>query len=213
MNTVGRGIRGLALTALLFLGACSPEARTQVDPDALSLRELALSLGLEVLPVDPPRPTENPFNQPRIDLGHLLFFDPILSGPQDVACGTCHLPCFGFGDGRQFGVGAGGMGLGPDRTLPDPPLRQMPRNSPTVFNAGVYGRGGSSPTVNGMMFWGGTAFGLEDQVLNPLTADKEMRALGAKVMERRIAAMEKKGLPARRAYYEMRALAAIYATR
>lgn len=167
----------VALTVALFLGACSPEARTEVDPNALSLAELALSLGLEMLPADPPRPAENPLNQPRVDLGHLLFFDPILSGPQDVACATCHLPSFGFADGRQFGVGAGGTGLGPDRTLPEPPLRQMPRNSPTVFNAGIYGRGGSSPTVNGMMFWGGTAFGLEDQVLNPLTADKEMRGL------------------------------------
>lgn len=177
MNITDGGIRVIVLAALLVLVGCSPEARTEVDPDALSLRELALSLGLEVLAVDPPRPAENPLNQQRIDLGHLLFFDPILSGPQDVACGTCHLPSFGFADGRQFGVGAGGKGLGPERTLPEPPLRQMPRNSPTVFNAGVYGRGGPSPTVNGMMFWGGTAFGLEDQVLNPLTADKEMRGL------------------------------------
>ena len=53
---------------------------------------------------------------------------------------------------------------------------------------------------------------IKEVPLSP-AADKEMRTLAAKVMERRIAAMEKKGLPARRAYYEMRALAAIYATR
>ena len=41
-------------------------------------------------------------------------------------------------------------------------------------------------------------------------ADKEMRAIGEKVMNDRIAAMEKKGLPARKVYEEMRALAAKY---
>lgn len=169
--------RQLTLSLVFFVGACSPGARTESGSSELSLEEQALALGLEPLPLDPPRPAENPPSRARIDLGHKLFFDPILSGPQDVACSTCHLPRFGFTDGRQFGVGAGGSGLGPDRTLPEPPLRQMPRNSPTVLNAGLYGRHGSSPTVNGMMFWGGTAFGLEDQVLNPLTADKEMRGL------------------------------------
>ncbi|MEE8332575.1 MAG: TRAP transporter substrate-binding protein [Alphaproteobacteria bacterium] len=44
-------------------------------------------------------------------------------------------------------------------------------------------------------------------------ADKEMRAAATKVMDRRIAAMEKKGLPARKVYAEMKALAAIYADR
>ena len=144
----------------------------------LSLRERALALGLEPLPPKPPRPPENPLNAERVELGHLLFFDPILSGPQDVACSTCHLPRFAFADGRPLGVGAGGSGLGPERTLPaPPPLRPMPRNSPTVFNAGLYGRSGTAPSVNGMMFWAGSAFGIEDQVLNPITADKELRGL------------------------------------
>ena len=41
-------------------------------------------------------------------------------------------------------------------------------------------------------------------------ADKEMRAVANKVMSQRIAAMEKKGLPARKVYAEMKALAAKY---
>jgi TRAP-type C4-dicarboxylate transport system substrate-binding protein len=41
-------------------------------------------------------------------------------------------------------------------------------------------------------------------------ADKEMRAISKKVMDERIAAMEKKGLPARKVYQEMQALAAKY---
>jgi cytochrome c peroxidase len=121
---------------------------------------------------------DNPYNEKRVSLGHMLFFDPILSGPMDVACSTCHLPGFAFGDGRQFASGAGGTGLGPERTDPQPPpLRLMPRNSPTVFNTGVYGRKSPAPTVNSMMFWSGGAFGLEGQVLNPIAADKELRGL------------------------------------
>ncbi len=42
-------------------------------------------------------------------------------------------------------------------------------------------------------------------------ADKEMRAIAGRVMEDRITAMEKKGLPARQVYAEIKALAAKYA--
>jgi TRAP-type C4-dicarboxylate transport system substrate-binding protein len=42
------------------------------------------------------------------------------------------------------------------------------------------------------------------------SADREMRAVGQRVMDRRIGAMEKKGLPARKVYNEMRSLAAKY---
>jgi hypothetical protein len=168
---------GLVIVVLLAGGACGEAERPDAPSSELTLREQAVAVGLEPIVGDPPRPGENPLNPERVELGHLLFFDPVMSGPGDVACSTCHLPRLGFADGRQFGVGAGGMELGPDRMLPEPPLRQMPRNSPTVLNAGLFGRGGTTPSVNGMMFWAGTAFGIEDQVLNPLTSDKEMRGL------------------------------------
>jgi len=121
---------------------------------------------------------ENPLTPERVELGHLLYFDPILSGPKDVACSTCHLPRIAFTDGRQFPSGAGGTGLGPDRTVPGPPpLREMPRNSPPTLNVGLYGRGSPAPSTNGTMFWSGSAFGLEDQVLNPIAADNELRGV------------------------------------
>ena len=41
-------------------------------------------------------------------------------------------------------------------------------------------------------------------------ADKEMRAIGQKVMSKRISTMEKKGLPAKKVFGEMKALAAKY---
>jgi cytochrome c peroxidase len=142
-----------------------------------TLRDRAVSAGLAALPSEPIRPVDNPYHAPRVELGRLLFFDPILSGPRDVACSTCHLPRLAFGDGRQFPVGAGGSGLGPQRTRPDPAsgLREMERNSPPVLNTGLFGRMTPAPHVNGTMFWSGSAFGLEDQVLNPISNDKELR--------------------------------------
>lgn len=167
------------ISLLIGLAAAACGDSPSAPPDgAVDLRQQALAAGLSAASAEPVRPVENPYFLPKVELGHSLFFDPILSGPKDVACSTCHLPRLGFADGRQFPSGAGGEGLGLERSNPQPwPLRLMPRNSPTVFNVGLYGRFGTAPSVNALIFWGGNAFGLEDQVLNPITADNELRGL------------------------------------
>ncbi|HET9984631.1 MAG TPA: cytochrome c peroxidase [Longimicrobiales bacterium] len=168
----------LSAAAALLLAGCSDGAAPPTGAPATdSLRARALAAGLAPLPERPPfYPTDNPGSPEKTELGHLLFFDPILSGARDAACSTCHLPRLAFADGRQFPLGSGAVGLGPERTTADPLRpRPMPRNSPTVFNVGVHGSGSPEPTQNGMMFWGGGAFGLEAQVLNPIAADNELR--------------------------------------
>ncbi|HKJ92831.1 MAG TPA: cytochrome c peroxidase [Longimicrobiales bacterium] len=163
-------VAGLVLT----LSAC----HGLLGADPPTLRRRALDAGLAPMPTQPVRPAEDPLLPERVSLGRLLFFDRILSGQKDVACSTCHLPRFAFTDARQFPVGAGATGLGPARTEPaPPPLRVMPRNAPSVMNVGLYGRKSREPSVNGTMFWGGDAFGIEDQVLAPMAADNEMRGL------------------------------------
>lgn len=74
----------------------------------------------------------------RVMLGQLLFYDPILSGSQQVSCATCHHPRFGTGDGVSLSLGDGASGLGPDRVVdPDnPPEQRIPRNAPALFNLG-----------------------------------------------------------------------------
>jgi cytochrome c peroxidase len=74
----------------------------------------------------------------RVMLGQLLFYDPILSGSQEVSCATCHHPRFGTGDGVSLSFGDGATGLGPDRVVdPDnPPEQRIPRNAPGLFNLG-----------------------------------------------------------------------------
>jgi cytochrome c peroxidase len=54
---------------------------------------------------------------PKFKLGQALFFDPILSGPRNVACATCHLMAYGTSDGLARSIGVGGDGLGPVRRL------------------------------------------------------------------------------------------------
>ncbi len=74
------------------------------------------------------------------ELGQLLFYDPVLSGNQTVACATCHHPRHGTSDGLSLGLGDGGEGLGPMRRA-DPnnmPEQRIPRNSPALFNLGAH---------------------------------------------------------------------------
>lgn len=74
----------------------------------------------------------------RVELGQLLFYDPIVSGNQEVSCATCHHPRFGTSDGVSLSLGDGASGLGPDR-VPDPdnfPEQRLPRNAPALFNLG-----------------------------------------------------------------------------
>ena len=48
------------------------------------------------------------FTPAQIDLGRYLFFDPLLSGNNKIACSSCHDPALGFSDGRARSVGATG---------------------------------------------------------------------------------------------------------
>lgn len=87
-------------------------------------------------------------------LGRDLFFDPILSGDQNIACATCHHPAFAMTDGRVLPIGAGGHGLGEDRVfrklinatsgsangdlIANPFVDVfIPRNSPTIINSAL----------------------------------------------------------------------------
>ncbi|WP_435137268.1 cytochrome-c peroxidase [Pseudopelagicola sp. nBUS_19] len=72
-------------------------------------------------------------------LGQLLFWDPILSGNQNISCASCHHPRFGTSDGLSLGIGEGGIGLGPTRSIEEHniPEQRIPRNSPALFNLGA----------------------------------------------------------------------------
>ena len=135
-------------------------------------------------------------NTAAVQLGRLLFWDPILSGNKDTACATCHHPDFAYADGRDLSRGTGSIGLGPKRV--DVSKGQIPvvkRNSPTILNVAFNGvddddeddddnrRGrrrfdGTPQTVNqarAPMFWDSRVRSLETQALEPIKALEEMR--------------------------------------
>jgi cytochrome c peroxidase len=70
-----------------------------------------------------------------VALGRMLFFDPLLSGNKDIACSTCHHPNQALGDGRSLPVGTAAL-IGEPR-LPGPDHRLIPRNAPSLFDAGA----------------------------------------------------------------------------
>ncbi|MDZ4858324.1 MAG: parallel beta-helix domain-containing protein [Candidatus Hydrogenedentes bacterium] len=104
--------------------------------------------------------SDNPMTKDKVELGKFLFFDPTLSGSNAMSCATCHHPDFGFADGRQLGMGVGGLGVGPDRERG----ATLERNVPTVWNS----------AHSAVQFWDGRAKTLEEQAKGPITARAEM---------------------------------------
>lgn len=129
------------------------------------------------LPLHVESPADNPSTPEKVALGKLLFWDPILSGTQDVACATCHHPDHGYADGRDLPVGVGGTGLGPRRAAGSGSLL-VKRNSPTILNVAFNGMVDATthydPT-QAPMFWDSRVRGLEAQALSPIEALEEMR--------------------------------------
>ncbi len=133
---------------------------------------------LEALPARAPEPLDNPSTLAKIALGRLLFFDPILSTTQAVACATCHHPQFAWADARTTPLGVGGSGLGPARVLGESAgVAPLMRNVPSLLNVGFNGTvaGKRADPKTAPMFWDSRAQSLEAQVLHPIRSRDEMR--------------------------------------
>ena len=175
--------------------ALSPPAATfspvGIPPDNLdaALAEVVAQFGLQP---HPGRDNQEGDTE-RAQLGQLLFFDPILSGDKNVSCATCHHPSFAMADGRALPIGAGGEGLGPERTFMDeivlaedagadrllrvhadaarpaahnPFVGQfVPRNSQTVINSALFP----------VQFWDGRVEGEANRVKTLERAVNDMR--------------------------------------
>lgn len=133
---------------------------------------------IAALPADFLSPADNPTTPEKIELGRLLFYDPILSGNKDVSCATCHHPEFGYAESLDLPIGVNGRGLGQNRAFMKPnniPLTK--RNSQSLLNIafnGIDDNGRYDPET-APMFWDLRASGLEEQALEPMKALEEMR--------------------------------------
>ena len=93
---------------------------------------------------------DNPFNNAKIKLGRMLYYDPRLSIDHKVSCNTCHdLASFGD-DGLPTSLGVGNQKGG--------------RNAPTVYNAAIHIA----------QFWDGRAPDVETQAVGPVLNPIEM---------------------------------------
>lgn len=168
-----RRLAGLLSAGLFGLTvACQPDNTT---PDAA---RLALDNGLSALTAAVPVPADNPSSAAKVELGRLLFWDPVLSGPRDVSCASCHHPASGYADALDLSIGPNGQGQGRLRHFRQPnDLPFAPRNAPTVLNAAFNGLGpdGHCDPTTASMFWDSRAQSLESQALLPLSTLAEMR--------------------------------------
>ena len=85
-----------------------------------------------------------------IELGEQLFFDPILSADNSLACASCHKPQFAFADNKAFSLGVNDS-LGT-------------RNTPSVMNM----------LSRSFFFHDGRAASLEEQAIGPVENPLEM---------------------------------------
>jgi len=98
-----------------------------------------------------PSPERNPLTAEGIELGRRLFYEPLLSANNEVACATCHIQQFAFSDGMaKSSAGVSGQ-----------PLL---RNTPALINlAWMEG-----------YFWDGGGYDLESQAFAPIEHVDEM---------------------------------------
>ncbi|MEM7190527.1 MAG: cytochrome c peroxidase [Pseudomonadota bacterium] len=111
-------------------------------------------------PLRIPFPENAPYSPLAATLGKMLYFDPRISGAQNMSCASCHNPSFGWEVPLESAVGAQNVPLA--------------RHAPTILNLAWV-----EP-----LFWDGRAATLEDQARGPITADVEMNAPMSEVVDR-----------------------------
>ena len=159
----------IILAIMVNLSGCDEQGASGAAPD------VPYTTFFTPIPEAAVFPADNPFTEPKRALGELLFWDPILSGRMNVACATCHHPDHGWADGRLFSIGVDGVGLGPQRSG----NRETPFHSPSVLNVAFTGLGQTDPEpgfVSGGYFWDLRAGTLEDQAVEPIRSELEMRS-------------------------------------
>ena len=98
-----------------------------------------------------PSPDRNPLTPAGIELGRRLFYDPLLSGDDSVACATCHQQARAFSDGVL--ISSAGVSGAP-----------LTRHTPALINLAFM------PAY----FWDGGGYDLESVAFGPLGHPDEM---------------------------------------
>lgn len=159
---------------------CAPSESVEVETVPKTSKKASLNLltNHAALPKTVIDPKDNIASTEKIELGRLLFYDPILSGDKDVACATCHHPDNGYAEYRDLSIGVNGTGLGFSRTFKQPnTIPFVKRNAHTILNTafnGIKTKGTYNPD-QAPMFWDLRVSSLEKQAIEPILAFEEMR--------------------------------------
>ncbi len=133
-------MRKSIFTYFIFLPWISHLQASQLNHEDQLLRKVLTAYRVE------PMTTRPLFMGPKEKLGQMLFFDPVMGGPNNTTCATCHVRSKGSVDGLPMAVGIGSSGVGEQR-LQSPEAFVIPRNVLPFFN-----RGESDFTA---LFWDG----------------------------------------------------------
>jgi cytochrome c peroxidase len=181
----------MALLALLLVGATVSKERFvgmrlengMLVPNPPPYDPNNPATGLQkAFPTEIVQPPDNPTTPEKVELGRLLFFDPILSDDNTLSCAHCHHPHLGFSDGLPRSRGRGGTGAGRERTGGI----ELTRGAPSLWNT-VY---------NHRQFWDGRAAHLEEQARMVITTPEEVNADPAELVR------ELKAIPEYRALFD-----------
>ena len=148
----------IVLLIVTFFSLCS----CSTDTPETSEYRLEIPEVFEQYLIAPVIPSDNPMTPEGIALGKRLFFDPILSGNQTMACAHCHMPENGFSERRRTSIGIAGV---PGH-----------RNAMPLFNLAW--------NFSDQFAWDGKEIGLEEQALEPVSNPLEMNADWEQVAQR-----------------------------
>jgi cytochrome c peroxidase len=115
-----------------------------------------IQAAFELKPLEPAKR----LHSPKFELGRMLFFDPIISGNREIACGSCHFPQAAGADGLPIAVGIGARGIGTERLRSHAGMAQR-RNALAFWGVG-------DPQVT-HLFWDGRVQELPDgKIFTPI---------------------------------------------
>mgnify|MGYP001166222955 FL=1 len=145
-------MKKLFIISFLFITLLScKDVINEIPQNPFLITPYSFSYNTSLLP--PPRiPSDNPLTEEGVQLGRMLFYDPILSSDSSQSCNSCHNQANAFTDNNnQFSVGVKGT-VGK-------------RNSMAIFNLMWH--------IDGF-FWDGSADILRHQAIQPIIDETEM---------------------------------------
>ncbi|WP_439581522.1 cytochrome-c peroxidase [Dyadobacter bucti] len=175
MSVGNRGDVSLLVCIALLCAGCRNDRTSSNEKQARTTETIA---DLGALPLYVTDPADNPSSPEKVNLGRLLFFDPVLSGNKDVSCATCHQPEFNYAEFLETSIGVNGVGSGSKRRFIETnDLPFVKRNSQSILNTAFNGikNGELYEPEKAPMFWDLRAKGLEMQALEPIRTLEEMR--------------------------------------